>query len=209
MIYCIILTNNSRSYTYIDYLVKKKLNPKQVILIDDNKNLRIKKLILQRIDKKINVKIFKSKTINDKNILKYIKSLNQKIFVYSGYPGQLVKDDKLLKKKFFLHSHTGKIPFYKGSTTIFYSLLLEGKIFCTSFKLNKNIDSGQIIYEKQYPLPKNIKNIDNYDNIIRATNTFKSLKLLKKKIKLKAQKNKSKFSDYHIMHPVLRYLACK
>ena len=98
MIYCIILTNNSRSYTYIDYLVKKKLNPKQVILIDDNKNLRIKKLILQRIDKKINVKIFKSKTINDKNILKYIKSLNQKIFVYSGYPGQLVKDDKLLKK---------------------------------------------------------------------------------------------------------------
>ena len=80
MIYCIILTNNSRSYTYIDYLVKKKLNPKQVILIDDNKNLRIKKLILQRIDKKINVKIFKSKTINDKNILKYIKSLNQKIF---------------------------------------------------------------------------------------------------------------------------------
>ena len=34
----------------------------------DNKNLRIKKLILQRIDKKINVKIFKRKTINDKNI---------------------------------------------------------------------------------------------------------------------------------------------
>ena len=51
------------------------------------------------------------------------------------------------------------------------------------------IDSGKIIYKQQYNLPKNFHQIDDYDNKIRAFNTFKSLNILAKKIlSIKKQK---------------------
>ena len=72
------------------------------------------------------------------------------------------------------------------------------------------IDSGKIIYKQQYNLPKNFHQIDDYDNKIRAFNTFKSLNILaKKNFKYKKSKIKDNFSNYHIMHPVLRYITCK
>ena len=210
MIYSIILTNNSRSLEYIDLLMKRKLFPQKVILVDNDKNLFFKKLILKKLKKKVFVKIFRYKTINNKFIKKYLMNIKEKVIVYCGYPGQIIMDKNLLKNKFFLHSHSGKIPEFKGSTTIFYSILLERKIFCTSFRLNEMIDSGEIVFKQQYNLPKNLNKIDDYDNKIRAINTFKSLNILAKgNFKHKKNKIKNNFSNYHIMHPVLRYITCK
>ena len=59
------------------------------------------------------------------------------------------------------------------------------KIFCSTLILNQKIDSGDILFYKEYPLPKKITNIDNkYDDEIRAKNlvyTLKNIKKLKKK----------------------------
>ena len=61
------------------------------------------------------------------SISTYLKNSKSKLFLVSLYPGKkgVIKDQSLLKKKFFLHSHSGKLPEYKGSTTIYYSLLKE------------------------------------------------------------------------------------
>ena len=46
----------------------------------------------------------------------------------------------------------------------------------------KKIDSGKILTNKKYPLPKDIKLIDkDYDNFIRAKNIILFLKNMKKK----------------------------
>ena len=43
----------------------------------------------------------------------------------SLYPGEIFRNYNLLKK--FFHNHTGILPNYKGSTTIYYSILYEKK----------------------------------------------------------------------------------
>ena len=107
-----------------------------------------------------------------------------------------------------MHSHTGKLPDYKGSTTVYYSLLKEGKIWCDTFFLNEKIDQGRLIYSQSYPIPKNIYTIESeYDSKIRALNIVSSLKKIinTKKIFLKKKKNTT--LNYYIIHPILRLIT--
>ena len=46
MNYSLILSNNHRSYTYIKYFIKKKAIPNNVIYIDDEKKINLKKKFL-------------------------------------------------------------------------------------------------------------------------------------------------------------------
>ena len=56
--------------------------------------------------------------------------------------------------KEFLHFHPGKVPDYRGSTTIYYSILDNDTCHVSAFFLRKTIDAGPIISVKQYVKPK-------------------------------------------------------
>ncbi len=209
MKYSIILSNNERSYEYLRLLIDKNKIPSFIIHLDfKNINIFRKKIINLINNKKINYKSFKTDNVDKKDIEKFIINLRDKIIIYSGYSGKIIKNKSVLKKKILLHSHTGKLPNYKGSTTIYYSLINEKKIFCTTFIMNHNIDKGKILLIKRYPLLKNNKNIDSYDNKIRAQNILTTLNNFNKLNKSK-KNYKDNFSSYYIIHPVLRYLALK
>tara|TARA_Y100000590_G_C15520072_1_gene939029 strand:+ start:374 stop:1012 length:639 start_codon:yes stop_codon:yes gene_type:complete len=210
MKYSAILSSNYRSFSYIKLFIKNKLFPRFLIYLDNKKNNRIKNKIIKFVkkNKKIKIFIFKGDNIDDKKVKNFLLNLKEKIFVYSGYPGKIIKSNLILKKFIFLHSHTGKLPNYKGSTTIYYSLLKEKKIFCSTFIMGTLIDQGKILFIKNYPLPKNLKKIDEYDSKIRSINTLIVLKNLKKLMKKKIMK-KNINTPYYIMHPVLRYLTLK
>ena len=209
MKFSIIVSNTRRSYEYLKLLVKVKKFPNFIIHLDYQNQSNYKKKILNLITKKkINFKSFKGNNVDDKRIEKYILNLKEKIIVYSGYGGKIVKSDNILKNKYLLHSHTGKLPEYKGSTTIFYSLLKEKKIYCTTFIMNSKIDCGNILYIKNYPLIKNKKKIENYDNKIRAKNIVHTLQNFQS-LKKSSRKYKNNYSHYYIMHPILRYIALK
>ena len=205
----IIITNTNRSVIYLNVFKKNNLLPEHIVYLDNNnKNKaasRIKKILKSHM---YLTKTFLTDNINKKDVVKYIVSLKLKYIIYSGYPGAIIKDEKILKKN-IIHSHPGLLPQYKGSTTIFYSLLKNNKIYCSTIILNKIIDSGSILYVKKYPLPKKISDInDKYDNEIRALNIvalFKSKKniLIKKKSKI----NHKKYLPYYIMHPILRCIV--
>jgi len=205
----IIITNTNRSVVYLNLFKKNKILPDHIIYLDDNKknktSSKIKKILKNKIYLK---KQFQTDDINNKEVINYLVSFKSQLIVYSGYPGAIIKDKKLLKKK-IIHSHTGHLPHYKGSTTIFYSLLKESRIYCSTILLNKNIDTGISLLIKRYPLPKIILDIDNkYDDEIRAMNIvslFKSNKdiLINKKYKINRKHN----LPYYIMHPILRYIT--
>lgn len=205
----IIIANTNRSVIYLNLFKKNDFLPEHIIYLDNNNKSKtaskIKK-ILKRY--KYLTKTFLTDNINKKNVVKYIVNLKLKYIIYCGYPGAIIKDEKILKKN-IIHSHPGHLPQYKGSTTIFYSLLKNNKIYCSTILLNRFIDSGSILYVKKYPLPKKISDInDKYDSEIRALNIialFNSKKniLIKKKIKI----NHSKYLPYYIMHPILRHIA--
>ena len=207
MNFSIIISNTKRSISYLKKLRLNNLTPNKIIYIDDKKKNKISRLL----DRKKfffplkKVKKFKSKFIN-KKIENYLLKLNTKLIIYSGYPGVLIRNEKLLKMKKMLHSHPGKVPNYKGSTTIYYSLLKSNKIHCSSIFLNENLDNGQVIYVKEYPKPKQMKLInDTYDNYIRSQNLIHVLKNFSK-LKIKNQK-KNNYKPYYVIHPVLRSFA--
>ena len=76
--------------------------------------------------------------------------------------------------------------------------------------MNNEIDKGRILLIKKYKLIKQIKNIDKYDNQIRAENILFTLNNFNQLIKSKRKyANADKNSHYFIIHPILRYIALK
>ena len=142
----ILITNTKRSIQYLKLLNKEKLFPNEVIYLDNNKRNSISRNLKQIINlKKYNLSIFKTDDINNIKVVKYLTKSTIKNIIYSGYPAKIVKNKNLLKEKNLIHSHPGLLPYYKGSTTIYYSILNENKIYCSTFVMNEKIDSGKIL----------------------------------------------------------------
>ena len=205
--FSIIVSNTSRSYQYLRQLKKNKLIPKDIIYLNDgSNNLITKKIKLNKFFfPKIIVKSFYANYINN-NVARFLLSKNTNYLIYSGYPGVIERNNKVLKSKKLIHSHPGKLPQYRGSTTIYYSILKEDKIYCSTIILNNNLDSGKILLIIKYPIPKKILQIDNeYDDKIRAKNI---VFILKKYDKLKVTKKSIKKNNpYYVIHPLLRSLV--
>lgn len=209
MKYSIVLSNNERSYEYLKLLISEGKFPSFIVHLDFKSGKEAKNKIFSLINKnKLNYKSFKGNNIDKKNIKNFLIKLKDKVIIYSGYGGKIIKSKSILRKKIFLHSHSGKLPIYKGSTTIYYTLLKEKKIYCTTFIMNSDLDNGSILLIKRYPLIKNNKNIDNYDNKIRAKNILETLKNFKK-LKKNSKNFKDNYLPYFVMHPILRYVALK
>ena len=211
MKYYLILSNNERSYEYLKLLIQNKKKPTSCIHLDLKNKKIFRSKILNLINKeKISYKSFKSDNIDQKKIINFLLNLKEKIFIYSGYGGKIIKNKHILNNKILLHSHSGKLPEYKGSTTIYYSLIKDKKIYCTTFIMNNEIDKGKILLIKKYKLTKQIKNIDKYDNQIRAKNILLTLKNFNQLIKSKRKyANTDKNFHYFVIHPILRYVALK
>ena len=178
------------------------------IIIYENKKFKNRlllkklKLLIRRYAYKY---IFiKSKNINNKILVKTIINNSKSNILMSLYPGEIVKNLQLIDDRICLHNHTGKLPNYRGSTTIYYSLLKEKKIYCTTFRIDKKIDEGKILYINRHSIPKKGINLDDYDNIVRAKNFVEFLKG-------KIGKNKTSLRNetYYTIHPILRNLAYK
>ncbi len=211
MKYYLILSNNERSYEYLKLLIQNKKKPISCIHLDIKNKKIFRSKILYLINKeKISYKCFKNDNIDQKKIINFLLNLKEKVFVYSGYTSKIIKNKHILNKKILLHSHTGKLPEFKGSTTIYYSLIKNKKIYCSTFIMNNKIDKGRILLIKKYKLIKQIKNIDKYDNQIRAKNMLLTLNNFNQLIKSKKKKsNTDRNSNYFVIHPILRYIALK
>ena len=202
----VILSNTVRSFVYLDNFLKYKTIPKLIIIYSKkNINQKIKKLLI-KVD--CNIKIIKSDNVNFTNIGKIALTSKIDNFIFSGYPGEIVKNKIFLNKINLIHSHSGLIPKYMGSTTIYYSILNEKKIHCSTFVMNKDVDQGTILLIKRYNLPRKHK-VDNYDHIIRAKNLISLINQKNKKINFNKKITKKNIVFFYKAHPVLRNLANK
>tara|TARA_B100001057_G_scaffold167422_1_gene168143 strand:- start:6063 stop:6707 length:645 start_codon:yes stop_codon:yes gene_type:complete len=206
--FSIIISNTTRSVHYLRNLKKEKLFPNRIIYLDNKSKNRSAKILKKKkfFFKDNDVKVFLSDDITV-NISKFILKEKIKFLIYSGYPGIIIKNKNLLKKIKIIHCHPGKLPDFRGSTPIYYSLLKKNKIYCSSMFLNGELDKGDIILEEEYPIPRNIFNIDKkYDDEIRAKHLIKTLK---KSGKLNTKKQNDKSLPYYTIHPMLRSLCFK
>jgi len=72
--------------------------------------------------------------------------------------------------KKFIHIHPGRLPDYRGSTTIYYSLLAENKVEAPRCCLMKTLNAGPVIGRAVFEPPADRRMIDgDYDPNIRAS----------------------------------------
>jgi methionyl-tRNA formyltransferase len=147
--------------------------------------------------------------INDPALIDIIRRRSESVFIYSGFGGALLRNDILSTSKRFLHVHGGYLPEYKGSTTNYYSLLVEDSLGSSAIFLNDEIDCGPVLLRMKFQPPKYRQSIDYiYDSAARA-------KVLVEVLQDYSMRNEWKFElpdntggeTYFIIHPVLKHIA--
>ena len=198
----LILADTDRSLFYLKNILINKIEINNIIYFSNKRDKTFKFLQSKNLLSK--TLLLNTKNINSKLISKNINFLKKKI-IYSEYPEQIIKNIKILKKK-IIHFHPGDLPQFRGSTTIYYTLILKKNITVTGFIMNRNIDEGRILFKKKFYVPKNILSInDNFDHKIRASTlvSFLTSKNRKSFKKIKTKKN----NIYYIAHPILRAIV--
>ncbi len=146
---------------------------------------------------------------NSDQVVKLVAACAQPILIYSGPGGAILGNRLLAAGKRFLHVHSGVLPYYRGSTTVYYSLLNEGNCGATVFVMDAHIDTGPVILKRTYPAPDDRTTIDlYYDPFIRARLLVEVLKEYARGGKLTYEAQDPAVGEtYFIIHPVLKHIA--
>jgi len=146
----------------------------------------------------------KAKTINDDSIYEEVKNNPQDYWIYTG--GGIV-GKRLLKIAKLIHMHPGLVPYYKGSTCFYYSILNTNTITVSALFMNEQIDGGEIILQIIYTeFPT--EDFDYYTDPYLRTKTLKAvLQKYKEEGKIKSRKQIGEGTTYYVIHPVLKHIA--
>lgn len=144
--------------------------------------------------------------INSSNVVEEVSRLSTEYIIYSGPGGTILRHEILNKGKKFIHVHPGWLPKYRGSTTIYYSMLLEKSVGASVILFEEGIDKGPILYKQQYKLKQ--KGIDfdyTLDPLVRTKTLIEFFQ--KGEILLENQTQKEASSTFYIIHPFLKHAS--
>lgn len=156
------------------------------------------------------VEFIDSGTVNALDVRKRLAELDPALVIYSGFGGELVQSDLLDAAGPLLHMHAGWLPEYRGSTTIYYSLLRESACGVSAILLTPQIDAGEILLRRWYPPPPFNVDLDYYyDSIVRSDALIQVLGNILEKGQLPEGTGQDETDGqvYYIIHPLLKHVA--
>ncbi len=209
-----------RSFSYITALLDENILIEKVFILDDSALLPgqrkidengVMSLKLIKICEKNSIK-FKlcPSDVNSDVLLNSLIKSNASLVIYSGYGGQILKSKILEIGKKILHIHSGSLPEYRGSTTIYYAILNKDDCGVTAIILDGGIDMGVIVGRAIHQRPVSGMDIDyDLDIQYRKELLVDMITEYVKHDKFRTQKKQSVDSgkSYFIAHPVLRHIA--
>lgn len=221
----IILTTYTKHHLYfINTLIK---NIKNIKVVYEKKKINFKfktwhKYLIKRdkyekkfffnnkIPKTKNIKTFSD--INSKNSIKYISKINPDILISFGI-GLMNKNFLYkFKRKKIVNLHGGHPSYYRGLDSILWSIYHKDfkNLITTLHLVDKNFDTGNIIYKKKIIINKNTKfeHIRAVNTINCVDITFKFLNNLIKRKKIPNIKQKS-IGRYYSAMPSALIDQCK
>lgn len=161
-------------------------------------------------DNKWDVSFLSSENINDDVIAVRLAELVPALVIYSGYGGQIVKSSLFDMGFPILHLHSGWLPDYRGSTTLYYSWLNDGYIGVSAILLRAGIDLGPILKRKKYPIPPRDVSLDYvYDCAVRADLMVEIIKeyIQNGSLPESIEQNDVDGTTYYVIHPILKHLV--
>ena len=233
-----IAADTSRSRAYIQAMIRNKLIPQPIFILANeqdkvlpgqtkglnnvyDKSFDNEEDCWSELNNKLNepIKItlknesikyheLKTSDLHDDEVINHLKSIDQSVIIYSGYGGVIIRKKIFLLGKRLLHVHGGYLPFYKGSTTNYYSILAENTISASSLFLNEYIDSGPVLHRKLFKMPKDLTKFDHiHDNAARAKVLIETIKNYLDDGSFKQIEILDEGEVFYIIHPILKHLA--
>jgi len=195
-------------HTENDKLISKDTNQK---FIRESLDLGIefdeKEHILKTIQNyNIDYVIVDNLDINSKDVIKEVKNITDEYIIYSGPGGTILRKEILSLGKKFIHVHPGWLPKFRGSTTIYYSMLFENKVGASVILFKEGIDEGPILYKQEYKIEE--KGIDfDYvlDPIVRTKTLIDFFK--HNSINPIKQNDDEENSIFYIVHPFIKHAS--
>ena len=151
-----------------------------------------KKLIKKQTNKFLRKKYLFVKNINKINHKKFFYNTKPDLFIVAGYPQIFKKKIYNIPKIMTINLHGGPLPKYRGGSPLNWQIInQEKKIGISIIKVNKGIDTGDIINQKKFKFSKKdtIKTVHKKANKLFSSMLIKILKALdKNKVTLFKQK---------------------
>jgi methionyl-tRNA formyltransferase len=167
---------------------------KKKILLCCRKSEKYSDLLVKDLKPKADLKIFFSRTYNEK-LPKYFYKFNYDYII--NFRSYLILNKKILKKaKYSINFHPS-LPKYRGVGCANYAIMNNEKYFCSTINLvNDKIDSVKIINVKKFKLSPNptlkyLLETTHRSMFLQALNFVN--KLLKDKINIEFEINKNKY----------------
>jgi len=217
----IVLTNDERSRAYLQKLQKQKILLHSYVLMDNGDEKEFSNEIVT-VSKKFGFNIsettketllknnisfneFNFLDINHPKLIDFLKKNLCDYFIFIG--GGILKKEILSLPVKFIHLHPGIVPYYRGSTCFYYSIINEQNSGVTAFIMDEKLDTGEIIHQKKFDKPNHQFVDEVYDPHIRSETLIDILQnnILKKEDF--REQNPEEGETYFIIHPVLKHIT--
>jgi len=224
----LLAAQTARSQAYIQAMIASDLIPERVILMgeqgggasEDMAPLKTwNDILLPNLDEPVSDTCYRAgirlvhvagNDVNAEATHQAICAASPNVVVYSGMGGQIVSERTLALGPKFLHIHSGWLPEYRGSTTLYYALL-EGELpGASAIILDREIDTGPVVARRRYPRPPAGMDMDRvYDAAIRADLMVRVLLNYKNSGTLPVieHQNPREGMPYYVIHPILKHLS--
>jgi methionyl-tRNA formyltransferase len=147
--------------------------------------------------------------LTDPAVTETLGRFREELVVFSGPAGGILRKPFFALRKRFLHVHPGRLPDYRGSTPMYYSLLREGALTASAIFLEAELDSGGLILEREYAPPTDRRRIDlEFDPWMRADTMVAVLEDYATRGVLRGRTQpRDRGETFYIIHPLLKHLA--
>jgi len=153
-----------------------------------------------------------SRDINSRLVHEALRKCSARYIIFSA--GGILGREAFSLGKRFIHVHPGLLPYYRGSTCFYYSLLEKGFLGSTAFFMDEQIDTGEVVTESKFTVNYAIQREQCFfmdyilDPYIRSVTLKKVLAAYLEKGDIHSHPQPaSERPAYYIMHPLLRRLA--
>lgn len=219
---CLLAADSGRSRAYLDMLGRAGLLPRRAVVLHtpavttaprrqahttlfDNVTPLPQALARAGVP---HVEIAAS-DINAPEVCAAVAAGDEAYVIFAGPAGAIVRSPLFETGKHFIHVHPGRVPDFRGSTPMYYSLLAEGRMAASAILLAPRIDDGPILAVREFVPPEDRTTIDlAFDPWMRAALLVDVCKAYIQTNQLAPEPQADcGQTAFFVIHPVLKHLA--